>query len=164
MPRAEGSQSNTYAAHFVAKGQQEWGALFGTTLYWDNAGVHCPLNLSLFQGLRFRAKGPGTVQVRVPMPETVPPEFGGICSKGCYDPPGTRLTLSDHWADFVVTWDRLQQAGWGTEVRFDPARVLGIDFFVDVHALPADLWVDDVALIPKAAPAAQALASEAHSQ
>jgi hypothetical protein len=141
---------NLFAAHVEASGQTEWGALFATTLRWSDAGVRCPLNVSAFRGVKFRAKGPGSVRFKVDVPGTTPTDYGGECAKGCYDAPGKVITLSDHWDEYVVPWDRLQQGGWGTEVRFDPARVLGVGFAIDVKALPADFWIDDIALIPKA--------------
>lgn len=150
LPARESSKDNLFAAHVTAAGQTEWGALFATTLHWLNEGVRCPLNVSLFQGVKFRAKGPGSVAFRMDVPGTMPPEYGGECSKSCYDAPSKVITLSDHWDEYKVTWDQLQQGGWGTEVRFDPARVLGLGFTINLRALPADFWVDDLALIPKA--------------
>jgi len=150
LPSAEANKENLFAAHVSASGQTEWGALFGTSLRWVKEGVRCPLNLSAFQGVKFRAKGPGTIHFKVDVPGTTPPDYGGECSKGCYDSPGKIIVLNDHWDDYVVPWDRLQQGGWGTEVRFDPARILGFGFAMDVKTLPADFWLDDLTLVPKA--------------
>jgi hypothetical protein len=150
LPAAEASRDNAFAAHVTASGQTEWGMTFSTTLRWSNEGVHCPLNVSAFRGIKFRAKGPGTIQLKVEVPGTTPPDYGGECSKNCYDSPGKLIRLSDHWEEYQARWEQLQQGGWGAEVRFDPARVLGLAFAVGVAALPADFWVDDVALLPKA--------------
>jgi hypothetical protein len=150
LPPPEASRDNAFAAHLTASGQTEWGMTFSTTLRWSNEGVRCPLNLSAFQGVKFRAKGPGTVQLKVEVPGTTPKDYGGECSKGCYDAPGKVIRLSDHWEEYQARWEQLQQGGWGAEVRFDPARVLGLAFAVGVAALPADFWIDDVALLPKA--------------
>lgn len=162
LPVGDSTKENSYAAHFQAAGQTEWGALLGTTLHWLDQGVRCPIDLSAFQGVQFRAKGPGAFRFRVTVPGTTPPDYGGDCAQNCYDAPGKVVRLSDHWEAFVVTWDTLQQGGWGTEVRFDPGRVLGFEFLVDVSAMPADFWVDDLNLIPKTAP--MALASEVQAQ
>ena len=47
----------------MAAGQTEWGVVWGSALNWTKNGLKCPLNVSAFAGLRFRAKGPGTVRV-----------------------------------------------------------------------------------------------------
>ena len=150
LPASEASKDNAFAAHITASGQTEWGMLFATTLRASNAGVRCPLNVSAFRGVKFRAKGTGTIQFKVDVPGTTPTDYGGECSKGCYDAPGKVIRLGERWEDHVVLWEQLQQGGWGTEVRFDPARVLGLGFSVGIAALPADFWIDDVALLPKA--------------
>ncbi|HEY2409316.1 MAG TPA: hypothetical protein VGI10_25095 [Polyangiaceae bacterium] len=160
LPASEASKTNLFAMHVQASGQTDWGITAGTTLRWVNEGVRCPLNVSAFQGIKFRAKGPGTLQFKVDVPGTMPPDGGGVCSKGCYDSPGKLIMLSDHWDDYLVTWDRLQQGGWGTEVRFDPARVLGIEFSVGVKLLPADFWLDDIEFVPKSPPVAAAQATK----
>jgi hypothetical protein len=38
--------------------------------------------------------------------------------------------------------------------------VVGFDFSVGVKQLPADFWVDDIELVPKAAPAAPVAAAK----
>jgi hypothetical protein len=55
-----------------------------------------------------------------------------------------------------MRWEKLQQGGWGTEARFTPERILNLGINVDVKALPIDMWLDDVELIPKNAPATPA--------
>jgi hypothetical protein len=151
LPAADASKTNLFAAHITASGQTEWGITFGTTLRWVKDGVRCPLNISAFQGVKFRAKGPGSLSFKVQVPGTAPPDSGGVCKKGCWDSPAKFIMLSDHWDDYLVTWNQLQQGGWGTEVRFDPASVVAFEFSVGVKQLPADFWVDDIELVPKAA-------------
>ena len=38
LPEGEGAPSNLFAAHLVAEGQKEWGAVWGTTLAHADAG------------------------------------------------------------------------------------------------------------------------------
>ncbi len=140
----DATKENRFAAHFKARGQTSWGAVWGTTLRWTNRGIRCALNASAFTGIKFRAKGPATVRVNFGIPETLPADGGGKCTQGCYDNPGKVFFLSDRWEEYSVRWDRLQQGGWGTEARFDPSRLLSLNFAVDPKALPVEFWLDDV--------------------
>ena len=162
LPVGEGSRDNLFAAHLAADGQKDWGAVFGVTLRWHDKGIRCPLNASTFAGVRFRAKGPGTVRVAFGVPETEPADGGGTCSSGCYDVHGKVVYLSGRWEDYLVRWDRLEQQGWGTEARFDPARVVTMQLAVKPQDLPIDFWIDDVAFVTE--PEAVALAAVMRSQ
>jgi hypothetical protein len=147
LPVAESSKDNLFAAHFKAEGQKDWGATWGVGLQWASKGIHCPLNASGFAGIRFRARGPGTVRVSFAMPETQPSDQGGSCKSGCYDFHAKRVYLSDRWTDYVVRWGALEQGGWGAEARFDPSRLLKLAFSVNAKDLPIDFWVDDIAFV-----------------
>jgi hypothetical protein len=158
LPAAEATGDNHYAGHFAASGFKDWGAVWGNTLSWTDAGIRCPLNGSHFEALRFRARGDGTVNVRFAMPETQAREFGGQCTDRCYDFHAKRVTLTEQWTEYVVRFDRLQQGGWGREVRFNPGSITGLMFSVDGNSPPVDFWVDDIEFVPKgeSAPAARA--------
>jgi hypothetical protein len=162
LSAGEGSRDNLFAAHLKAGGQKDWGAVFGVTLRWHDKGVRCPLNVSAFAGVRFRAKGPGTVRVAFGVPGTEPADGGGTCSTGCYDVHGKVVYLSARWEDYLVRWDRLEQQGWGTEARFDPARVVTMQLAVKPQDLPIDFWIDDVSFVTE--PEAVALAAAMRSQ
>jgi hypothetical protein len=149
LPAAEATADNHYAGHFAASGFKDWGAVWGSTLSFTDDGIRCPWNGSRFEALRFRAKGTGTVMVRFAMPETLAKEFGGQCESRCYDFHARKLTLTDAWTEYVVRFDRLQQGGWGKEVRFDPRTLLGLQFAIDGNTPPVDFWVDDLELLPK---------------
>jgi hypothetical protein len=150
LPLSAATKDNVFAAHMKAAGQKDWGAVWGVTLRWETKGIRCPYNLSAFDGIRFRALGPGTVRVSFGIPETQGAEGGGTCTSGCWDVHTKLVYLSDHWDDYVVRWDRLEQGGWGAQARFDPARVLNLNFAVKPKELPADFWIDDITLIPRA--------------
>lgn len=153
LPPAESTKENRFAAHFKAAGQTQWGAVFGTALSWTQKGIKCPLNLSSFVGVRFRAKGPGSVRLSVAVPEVVPKDGGGTCTEGCYDGHGKLFLLGNAWDTYEARWDKLAQAGWGTDARFTPERIVNLTFNAPVPSLPIDFWVDDVELIPQSAPA-----------
>jgi len=147
LPEAEATKDNGYAVHFTASGQKDWGAVWGVTLKWESKGIRCPFNASNFAGIRFRARGPGAMRVTVGIPETMPSEAGGSCKAKCYDSYGKVVHMSQCWDEYLVRWDQLQQGGWGNEARFDPARVIQLAFTARVEDLPADFWLDDIALV-----------------
>jgi hypothetical protein len=149
LPQAEATGENRFAAHLSASGQKDWGAAWGTTLAWVRKGVRCPLNLSSFAGLRFRAKGPGTIRAQLAVPEVQAKEYGGVCMDRCYDAHGKVFVLSDRWETYAMRWDRVQQEGWGAEARFSPARLVQFLIKVVPKGMPADFWIDDLELIPK---------------
>lgn len=162
LPAAESSKDNLFAAHFKAEGQKDWGATWGVALLWESKGIRCPLNATGFAGIRFRARGPGTVRVAFAMPETQPTDQGGSCTTGCYDYHGKFVYLSDRWTDYVVRWDALEQGGWGAQARFDPARLLRLTFSVKSKNVPIDFWVDDIAFVD--AREAETLTASARTQ
>jgi hypothetical protein len=153
LPAAESTKDNRYAAHLTAQGQKDWGAVWGAAMQWTQNGLKCPLNVSGFAGLRFRAKGPGTLRVSMAVPEVTPKEGGGTCQDRCYDAHGKLFLLSDAWDSYEMRWEKMQQGGWGQEARFTPERIVNVAFNVDVKNLPLDVWLDDVELIPLAATA-----------
>ena len=156
LPAGEATNDNLFAAHFVAEGQKEWGAVWGSSLAWTNGGIKCPFNASKFAGISLRAKGKGAIILRIGQPETIGADGGGQCKERCYDSYGKKLFLTPEWQTFSVPWEKLQQEGWGTQVRFDPERLIQIGFAVAVKDLPVDFWIDDVAFIPKPGGAAKA--------
>lgn len=150
LPEAESSKDNRYAAHLTAAGEKTWGAVWGATLQWTKNGLKCPLNVASFAGVRFRAKGPGTIRVALAVPEVTPKDQGGTCQDRCYDAHSKTFLLSERWDSYEMRWEKLQQGGWGAEARFSPERIVNITVNVDVKALPIDFWLDDVELIPRA--------------
>jgi hypothetical protein len=156
LPAAESTKENRYAAHLTATGEKNWGVVWGAALQWTRQGIKCPLNLSGFAGVRFRAKGPGKIRLSLAVPEVTPKDGGGTCTDRCYDAHGKIFLLSDGWDTYEMRWEKMQQGGWGAEARFTPERIVNLAVNVDVKSLPIDLWLDDVELIPKPAPAATA--------
>jgi hypothetical protein len=121
--------------------------VWGVVLQWESKGIRCPLNASGFGGVRFHAKGPGTVRVGFGLPETQAEGPGGVCKSGCYDYHGKIVYLREGWADYVVPWNRLEQGGWGVQARFDPARIVNLTFSAKPNSLPLDVWIDDIAFV-----------------
>jgi hypothetical protein len=154
LPEADSSKDNRYAAHLTAAGEKDWGVVWGAALQRTKDGIKCPLNVSRYAGVRFRAKGPGTIRLSIAVPEVSPKESGGTCADRCYDAHGKVFLLTDKWDSYEVRWGKLQQGGWGTEARFTPERIVNLAINGDVKALPLDFWIDDVELIHQAPAAA----------
>lgn len=161
LPEGEAAPDNEYAAHLTAAGQTDWGVVWGTTLKWTRNGIGCPFNASGFSGFEFRAKGPATIWVNFPTPDSTPPENGGRCREKCWDSYGKLVRIKEGWNQYRIHWDELQPEGWGTEARFDPKRLLNINFSAKTNALPADVWIDDLRFLPANAAATPAAAVSA---
>jgi hypothetical protein len=144
LPASEATLNNLFAAHLTAAGQKDWGVTWGTTLRHVGAEAKCALNAGNFRGLRFRARGKGTVSLRFGVPETISTEYGGRCVEHCWDLHGIAIHLSDDWQAREVHWDQLQQGGWGKSAHFDPQRLLSIELMASPANLPADVWIDDL--------------------
>lgn len=145
IPRAD---ANVYAAHFEAAGQTDWGASWGMTLRWIGEGLKCPFNASNFVGVRFVARGSGPVWLQLGMPTTTPvSEELGECKQACWDTYTAPVALKPDWQRFLIPFESLQQRGFGTEVPFDPARLLSVAFQAMPQHLPIDFWVDDIAFV-----------------
>jgi len=150
LPAEEATLHNEYAAHLTASGFEVWGATWGTTLRFTREGIKCAFNGSSFAGIRFRAKGNGTLRVNLGTPETIPVEDGGRCEERCYDTHARLVRIKPDWQVFEVRWGDLQQGGWGTQARFDPARLLNVGFNADKERLPVDVWLDDIEFLVEA--------------
>lgn len=149
LPPEEATDENEMAVHFKASGQTDWGASLGTTLRWKRDDLTCGFNASAFDGIEFRAKGPGTVQVKFSIPATTPPENGGVCEERCWDTHTKVIRLKKDWKNYVVRFEQLQQGGWGADARFEPERLLSLNFHLGASDLPADFWIDDLRFIEK---------------
>lgn len=159
LPASESTPQNREAAHLSGSGYSDWGVVWGTTLRWVDQGTRCPFNASDFAGIKFAAKGSGRVRVNFGMPETIPLDDEGTCKERCYDTHSRVVILTEKWETYEIPWSQLQQWGWGTQAKFDPSRLMNLQFAVDGKLLPVDFWVDDIEfMLPNAAtPAVSAL-------
>ncbi len=130
--------------HTAGTGLTSWGGGVGFGL-----GGKC-YDASIYDGITFWAKGPGTIRVTVSTADTQKTMYGGDCGDGpnCGDGFGKQLETTDAWAQYTVKWADLAQVGWGKPVTFDANRILGIDFFAgpdDGGTYTWDFWIDDIA-------------------
>jgi hypothetical protein len=161
LPEGEATPTNRYAAHLTASGFSDWGAVWGTTLEWKRDGVKCPMNASVFAGIRLRARGQGRIRLNFGTPQTVPPEQGGKCKAGCWDTHGKVIEMTPEWTQYDIPFDRLQQGGWGTQAAFDREHLLSLNFSANPDSEPVDFWIDDLAWLTAADLAASAAGSGA---
>jgi hypothetical protein len=138
----EGARGSAYAARTWGRGFLGWGAALGVRL---NAAAQtaCAYDASATDGIRFYARGSGTATVSVSSAATLPVAAGGTCSAGCLDYYATRIVLTSHWSLHEISWRELRQTGWGTPVRFDPARLFAVEFAFG-RGVAFDLYVDDL--------------------
>jgi len=148
--RVESGDSSP-ALHFSGGGFTKWGAGFGVSLAWSIAqsGV-CTYDLSAFSGVRFRARGNGTVRLNFPSKKSAFKSAGGECpdSEGCYDQQGRNIGLSPNFREFVIPFCSLGQRGFGSPLGpFDSTRITNLNFLVQSKG-NFDVWLDDIEFIP----------------
>lgn len=133
-----GVKSSQYALHgsLEVPGNAEWGGV--AQLTFDS-----PISASQWEGVKFFAKGTGTVTVKLVSANTVPTAQGGTCTTGCDDSHGSRLSLSADWTEVKVYFDQVRQVGFGTEVDFDPNALLGVGIQAQDPG-SYDFWIDDL--------------------
>jgi hypothetical protein len=116
---------------------------------------------SRYQGVLFWARvggdsGTTTVKFAIPDRNTAAP--GGVCTlgdgstSGCGDSFSTApLTLTASWQEYLVYFDRLGRAGWGTPMNLaglDAANVYGCQW--QLTSGPAfDVWIESVYFIDR---------------
>jgi len=132
-----------FAAHVSGSGFTQWGA--GLIRAFDPSTACAPTS----KGVRFRAKGPGTIAFAAAVRQVLPPADGGTCMvlADCYNEHETAITLTASWADYNVDWTSLAQPAWGPRVAFQAGDLLQLLFTARVDAQPFNFWVDDIALV-----------------
>jgi hypothetical protein len=119
----------------------------GFGLRWTETGSeHCYYDASYYDGMRFWARGSGSVRLALQNPSVRPVSMGGTCpdDASCYDSHGYDFTLNTDWTEYSVSFSTLEQAGWGTPVgAFDPSKLFTVEFQF-ASGSGYDLWLDDV--------------------
>jgi len=134
---ARPTQKNRYALHAAGGELRNWGAVisfpFQPACY----------DASAYAGITFSARGPGRVFVGVREVSVVPVEYGGTCTKDCYNTHETKVDLSARWQSYTVLWSEMRQRGYDTK-PLDSSRTSGVSFLVLAADTPYDFWIDDV--------------------
>jgi hypothetical protein len=134
---------NGNAAHVKGSGFTIWGA--GLLRSFDPSTM-C---VAKSKGIKFRAKGPGTITFATQMRQQLPPADGGTCmvTADCFNGHETTVTLTASWADYNIDWARLIQPDWGPKFAFNASDVLQLLFTARVANQPFDFWIDDIVLV-----------------
>jgi hypothetical protein len=149
---------STYAAHSTATGftgdtqtPKNIFAGFGLDFNSVSATSKATIDASAFKGITFYAKGSGTLNVRLPTPNS-DPAFG--CATKCYDTSKVSITLSAAWTKVDLTWDKFKQntPPFGNVETITGAGLGAIQFTSEATApaafVPYDMWIDDLKFIP----------------
>jgi len=139
------------ALHFTGGGFSKWGAGFGVSLAWSMAqSGMCTYDLSVYSGVRFRARGNATLRMNIPSRESAFRSAGGDCpdSEGCYDQQGRNIALSADFREFEIPFCSLAQRGFGAPLGpLDRTQTTNLNFLVQSTA-NFDVWLDDIEFIP----------------
>jgi len=134
---AHPTQKNRYALHAVGGELLNWGA---TISFPFQPACY---DASAYAGVTFSARGPGRVFVGMRDVSVVPVEYGGTCTKDCYNTHEKKVDLSARWQSYTVLWGEMRQRGYDTK-PLDPSRTSGMSFLVHAADTPYDFWIDDV--------------------
>jgi len=138
-----GRGASRYALH-------TWGGIFGSWGVTGGFRLATPscYDASVYDGVKFWAKGPGKILFTAKMTQVVAVEDGGTCRDKCYDVHRKAIDLSKRWAEYTVKWNELFQQGHGQPVPFDARSLHALEFFVYGEDTPFDFWIDDVSFLP----------------
>jgi hypothetical protein len=144
--------SSMYAVRMYGSGFTGWGAGVGFNInsptIGPNGGKRLTYDASPYRGFMFYARtlsgATATLAMEVPDHNTDP--SGGICT-ACGDHFFSHVTITASWAQYVVYYTDLKQAGWGRPQKsaLDPTQIYGVSFIV--ASMPFDVWVDDIYFI-----------------
>lgn len=140
--RANSSHDNRFALHAVGGELRDWGA---TVQFAFQPSCY---DASAYGGIAFSAKGPGRVYVGVREVRVVPVQWGGTCTRDCYDTHQKKVDLSAQWQKYIIKWDELRQRGYSSP-PLDATRINGLGFLVQPGDTPFDFWLDDVKFIAR---------------
>ncbi len=134
------------AGRFALRVATERLTATGASLYVNLAPGRC-YDASAYAGVEFSAQGPGRIYASFTMIDVMESKWGGLCEKDCYDEHAAPVDLSGEWRRYAVTWQELEQVGWGARLDFDPKRLLSLGFSARSPDTPIQFWIDDVAFI-----------------
>jgi hypothetical protein len=160
VPSPGGVGNSVFAAHFGGDGFSDWGFGIGTGLARRTVSHTCPVDATLFAGVRFRARGQlgpeneGHARITLSVPDTLDQQWGGRCTANCGDVHQRYFPLCPEWRQYVFSFEDFQQGGWGNPVVLDPTELVQLHFEVSPNGTPgglanqpADVWIDDIRFV-----------------
>jgi hypothetical protein len=141
----DGVRDTSHGLHVTATGYLQYA---GLNVDLNNVSMKLTYDASAYAGITFWAKGSasavGSFMFLANTSATVPPAQGGTCTSNCNDVHGSAVALTSAWQQFFFPMCSLRQAGWGTQVAFDPSRIISLQF-QGKGGCDFELWLDDIA-------------------
>lgn len=140
--RPGGTRTNRYAIHAQGGELRNWGAVIQISF------TPACYDVSAYEGITFSARGPGRLYAGVREVRVVPPEYGGTCTKDCYNAHQKKVDLTSQWRTFSIKWSEMYQRGYNMP-PLDPSKVNSLNFSILPGDTPFDVWLDDVKFLQR---------------
>jgi hypothetical protein len=140
--RPEPSDGNRLALHARGGEFRDWGATVQFTF-----APPC-YDASIYAGIAFSARGPGRLYLALSEVRVVATEWGGTCTRDCYNAHVRKIDLDGAWRRFEVRWSDLRQRGYEMP-PLDPRSLHTMGFAIHAEDTPYDLWIDDVTFLTR---------------
>jgi hypothetical protein len=75
-------------------------------------------------------------------------EYGGSCTRDCYNTHARKIDLDGAWRRFEVRWSELRQRGYQAP-PLDPQTLHSLTFHVHAEDTPYDVWLDDIEFLTR---------------
>jgi hypothetical protein len=133
------------AARSHGSGFVDWGATLGVVLVSDEAdpGKLYYFDASAHAGLRFHARGSGSVTVNVTTGRTQPAPNGRCSGLACFSHFAVPIVLGSGWVPYLVPFAWLESNELGAMTAQDQRELISIEFTAAAGS-PFDIWVDDL--------------------
>jgi hypothetical protein len=129
----------------------EWGAFATASL----TRVGC-YDASTYAGLEFWARGSQRLRIGVVMMDVVSTLAGGPCAENCNNSHAAVIDLTADWKRYSLLWADLTQARSSSvpekvngKIELDLRRLSSVTFGVSPDDTPFDVWLDDLAFLPR---------------
>jgi hypothetical protein len=129
------------AAHSSGTGFSDWGAVLGITLVEGDDHLEY-FDATSFGGLRFHARGSGTVRVSITTGRTKPAPDGYCEEDACHHDFRASVVLDSDWVPNLLAFDGFESNVLGAMTAQDRKEILTIEFLATSENF--DLWVDDL--------------------
>ena len=140
--RPQATRANRLALHARTPELRNWGAVI------QIAFTPSCYDASAYDGITFSARGPGRLYAGAREVRTVPLQYGGTCSKDCYNAHQKKIDLAAEWRTYSIKWSEMAQRGYEMPA-LDAARINSLTFSILPGDTPFDVWIDDVKFVEK---------------
>jgi hypothetical protein len=138
LPSPSPSANSQRALHVTGRAESGWGAHVGVEF-------SSRYDAAAYDGIEFRARGPGAVFVAFQTVSTVPVQAGGRCEDKCWFTGGRFLVLDDEFQSYRVRFADVNSPNPEQEIA---RELLQIMFSIQSGTV-YDFWLDDVRLVER---------------